>query len=91
MLLLIDTRTNQNGTDNWTLYPAGATFIHIDIDPMEIRRTCDALAALTSALRERGQTTIMINIPASPFIHAMTAALAVALSPTALGPGCCWG
>lgn len=43
VVLLIGTRTNQNGTDNWKVYPKGATFIHIDIDPMEIGRTYEAL------------------------------------------------
>jgi len=43
VVLLIGTRTNQNGTDNWKLYPEDATFIHIDIDPMEIGRTYEAL------------------------------------------------
>ncbi len=32
VILLIGTRTNQNGTDSWMLLPRGATFIHLDID-----------------------------------------------------------
>src|SRR5690606_14072052 len=32
VVLLIGNRTNQNGTDSWTLYPRNARFIHIDID-----------------------------------------------------------
>ncbi|NTF97915.1 acetolactate synthase catalytic subunit [Rhizobium rhizogenes] len=61
VVLLVGTRTNQNGTDNWKLYPSGARFIHIDIDPMEIGRTYEALrlagdaretlAALVAALQ----------------------------------------
>lgn len=43
VVLLIGTRTNQNGTDNWKIYPSNATFIHIDIDPIEIGRTYEAL------------------------------------------------
>ncbi len=43
VVVLIGTRTNQNGTDNWKIYPKGATFVHIDIDPMEIGRTYEAL------------------------------------------------
>lgn len=43
VVLLIGTRTNQNGTDNWKIYPEKAQFIHIDIDPMEIGRTYEAL------------------------------------------------
>jgi acetolactate synthase I/II/III large subunit len=43
VILLIGTRTNQNGTDSWKLYPQGARYIHIDIDPMEIGRNYEAL------------------------------------------------
>jgi acetolactate synthase-1/2/3 large subunit len=41
--LLIGTRTNQNGTDNWKLFPKNAHFIHIDADPLEIGRNFEAL------------------------------------------------
>jgi acetolactate synthase I/II/III large subunit len=43
VVVLIGTRTNQNGTDNWSLFPKGARFIHIDIDGGEIGRTYEAL------------------------------------------------
>lgn len=43
VVLLVGNRTNQNGTDSWTLYPAGARFIHIDPDPLEIGRNHEAL------------------------------------------------
>jgi acetolactate synthase-1/2/3 large subunit len=43
VIVLIGTRTNQNGTDNWTLFPKTARFIHIDIDGGEIGRTYEAL------------------------------------------------
>nr|WP_309503875.1 acetolactate synthase catalytic subunit [uncultured Roseovarius sp.] len=42
VVLLIGTRTNQNGTDSWKLYPQGATFIHIDIDGTEVGRNYEA-------------------------------------------------
>ncbi len=61
VILLIGSRTNQNGTDSWKLYPRDATFIHLDADPMEIGRNYEALrllgdakltlAALTEAMR----------------------------------------
>jgi acetolactate synthase-1/2/3 large subunit len=67
VVLLIGTRTNQNGSDNWKIYPTGATFIHIDIDPMEIGRTYEALRlqgdaretlqALTEAMKTRDLST----------------------------------
>ena len=65
VVLLIGTRTNQNGTDSWALYPDGAKYIHIDVDPAEIGRNYEALrlmgdakltlAALTEKLRGRRQ------------------------------------
>lgn len=43
VILLIGNRTNQNGTDSWTLLPESATYIHIDIDPLEIGRNYEAI------------------------------------------------
>jgi len=43
VVLLIGNRTNQNGTDSWKLLPGEATYIHIDIDSMEIGRNYEAL------------------------------------------------
>jgi acetolactate synthase-1/2/3 large subunit len=76
VVLLIGTRTNQNGTDSWTLYPDGARYIHIDIDPCEVGRNYEALrlvgdaretvAALADALVGRR--------PAQPELEAEIAA-----------------
>ena len=64
VILLIGTRTNQNGTDSWKLYPKSATFIHLDIDGIEVGRNYEArrlvgdakltLKALTQAMLARG-------------------------------------
>jgi acetolactate synthase-1/2/3 large subunit len=43
VVLLVGTRTNQNGTDSWALYPEGARYIHIDVDGGEIGRNYEAL------------------------------------------------
>ncbi len=43
LIILVGNRTNQNGTDSWTLLPKDARYIHIDIDPMEIGRNYEAL------------------------------------------------
>jgi acetolactate synthase-1/2/3 large subunit len=63
LIVLIGTRTNQNGTDSWSQIPPTARLLHIDIDPSEIGRNFEALrlagdarstlAALTSALTRR--------------------------------------
>ncbi|MFI6172123.1 acetolactate synthase catalytic subunit [Nocardia sp. NPDC051052] len=42
-VLLAGSRTNENGTDGWSLFPRDATFIHLDIDPTEIGRNYPAL------------------------------------------------
>lgn len=49
LVLLVGTRTNQNGTDGWKLYPKGATFIHIDIDPIEVGRNYDSMRLVGDA------------------------------------------
>ncbi|MCC7039982.1 MAG: acetolactate synthase catalytic subunit [Burkholderiales bacterium] len=43
LVILIGTRTNQNGTDSWKLYPPSATYIHIDVDGTEIGRNYEAI------------------------------------------------
>ncbi len=59
LVFLAGTRTAQNGTDSWTLLPAGAKYIHLDIDGVEVGRNYEALrlvgdAKLTlAALTER--------------------------------------
>ncbi len=65
VVLLVGNRTNQNGTDSWSLYPKDARYIHIDIDGNEIGRNYEAtvrlvgdakatLSSLASALGEGG-------------------------------------
>ena len=49
VVLLVGNRTNQNGTDSWSLYPDQAQYIHIDADPMEIGRNYEALPLLGDA------------------------------------------
>ncbi len=66
VILLIGNRTNQNGTDSWKLLPKEATYIHIDVDPLEIGRNYEAfrlqgdakltLAALNAALAKQDLT-----------------------------------
>ncbi|PDT50322.1 acetolactate synthase catalytic subunit [Sinorhizobium fredii] len=49
LVLLIGTRTNQNGTDNWRQIPPGATVVHIDVDPVEIGRNYESLRLVGDA------------------------------------------
>ncbi len=59
VVLLIGSRTNQNGTDSWQLYPKGAKIIHLDIDGAEVGRNYestrlvgDAKLGLSALVRE---------------------------------------
>lgn len=63
VIVLVGNRTNQNGTDSWSLYPKNARYIHIDVDSSEVGRNYEALrlvgdakltlAALTAELAKR--------------------------------------
>jgi acetolactate synthase I/II/III large subunit len=63
LVFLIGNRTNQNGTDSWKLFPSSATFVHLDIDSIEVGRNYESvrlvgdakltLAALALALKRR--------------------------------------
>ena len=45
-ILLVGTRTNQNGTDSWSLFPPRADIIHLDIDGHEVGRTYEPAVRL---------------------------------------------
>ena len=49
VVLLVGTRTNQNGTDSWQLYPRKARYVHIDPDALEIGRNYEALRLVGDA------------------------------------------
>lgn len=49
VVLLVGTRTNQNGTDSYTLFGSNTRFIHIDIDPIEFGRNYEAHRVLGDA------------------------------------------
>jgi acetolactate synthase I/II/III large subunit len=49
VILFVGDRTNQNGTDSWTLFPPGAQYIHIDVDGQEIGRNYEALRLVGDA------------------------------------------
>ena len=48
-VLFVGDRTNQNGTDSWTLFPKMARYIHIDIDALEVGRNYEALRLVGDA------------------------------------------
>ncbi len=49
VVLLVGTRTNENGTEGWTLTSPDATYIHIDMDPLEVGRNYEALRLVGDA------------------------------------------
>ncbi|MBL8699400.1 MAG: acetolactate synthase catalytic subunit [Alphaproteobacteria bacterium] len=49
LVLLVGTRTNQNGTDSWRLIPPQARVIQIDVDPEEIGRNYEAVRLVGDA------------------------------------------
>jgi len=49
VILLAGTRTNQNGTDSWSLYPPNARYIHLDVDGNEVGRNYPALRLVGDA------------------------------------------
>ncbi len=49
VVFLVGNKTNQNGTDSWTLYPKSARYIHLDIDGQEVGRNYDALRLVGDA------------------------------------------
>jgi len=49
VIMLIGNRTNQNGTDSWSLFPKNARYIHLDIDGQEIGRNYEALRLVGDA------------------------------------------
>jgi acetolactate synthase I/II/III large subunit len=74
VILLVGNRTNQNGTDSWKLFPPGATFIHLDNDPLEVGRNYEShrlvgdakltLAVLTDAMTRRDLSALKAARPA---------------------------
>lgn len=48
-ILLVGTRTDQNATDSWRLYPSDAVFAHIDMDGCEVGRNYEAMRLVGDA------------------------------------------
>ncbi len=74
VVLLVGSRTNQNGTDSWSMFPPGKIFIHLDVDGLEIGRNYESvrmagdaklgLEALTAALAKRDLSALAARRPA---------------------------
>ena len=48
-VLFVGKRTNQGGTESWSLFPKTARYIHIDIDGQEVGRNYEALRLVGDA------------------------------------------
>lgn len=49
LVLLVGTRTNENGTDAWRVFGDGATFVHLDVDGLEVGRNYESLRLVGDA------------------------------------------
>jgi acetolactate synthase-1/2/3 large subunit len=80
VVLLVGTRTAQNGTDSWTALPKGARYIHVDVDAGEVGRNYEALRlmgdaklvleALTEKLQGRTRSHAVVQTIAAAFERA---------------------
>ncbi|MEJ5083746.1 acetolactate synthase catalytic subunit [Ochrobactrum sp. MYb379] len=61
LVLLVGTRTNQNGTNSWKQLPQNAKVIHIDIDPVEIGRNYESLRLAGDARATLDALNIALN------------------------------
>jgi acetolactate synthase-1/2/3 large subunit len=51
LVVFVGSRTNENGTDAWRVFPPEAAFIHVDIDSAEIGRNYEATVRLPGDAR----------------------------------------
>jgi acetolactate synthase-1/2/3 large subunit len=49
VVLFVGSRTNENGTDAWRALATDATYIHVDVDPVEVNRNYDAVRLVGDA------------------------------------------
>ncbi|WP_167499574.1 acetolactate synthase catalytic subunit [Streptomyces malaysiensis] len=49
VIVFVGTRTNENATDAWRLFPPTATYVHIDMDPVEVGRNYEAIRLVGDA------------------------------------------
>ena len=81
VVLLVGTRTNENGTEGWTLTSPDATYVHIDVDPLEVGRNYesvrllgDARAALQDLTAALAETDLTLRASRSEELKAAIAA-----------------
>ncbi|MEU8118736.1 acetolactate synthase catalytic subunit [Spirillospora sp. NPDC049024] len=81
VVLLVGTRTNENGTESWTLTSPDATYVHIDVDPLEVGRNYesvrllgDARAALQDLTAALAETDLTLRASRSEELKAAIAA-----------------
>jgi len=49
VIYFVGSRTNQNGTDSWSLFPPSARYIQLDVDSLEVGRNYEALRLVGDA------------------------------------------
>jgi acetolactate synthase-1/2/3 large subunit len=80
VVLLVGTRTNENGTDSWRVFSPGTTFIHIDVDGNEVGRNYpshrlvgDAKLTLEALARELAARNVRRRHDARPALEQFIA------------------
>jgi acetolactate synthase-1/2/3 large subunit len=66
VVLLVGTRTNENGTDAWRLLPRDATYLHLDLDAGEVGRNYDAVRLVGDARAGLEDLTERLRVLDSP-------------------------
>jgi acetolactate synthase-1/2/3 large subunit len=81
VIMLIGSRSNENGTDSWRLLPGDAIYIHIDLEPLEVGRNYesvrvvgDARAALSDLIDELEELDLTRRDQTRPSFEAAIAA-----------------
>lgn len=49
LVVFVGSRTNENATDSWKIFPSSATYIHLDVDGAEIGRNYESVRVVGDA------------------------------------------
>lgn len=75
LIVLVGTRTNQNGTDSWRQIPTEADVIHIDVDPAEVGRNYESARLVGDAKETLAALRLALGSCDLSQRHAMRPAL----------------
>lgn len=80
LVVLVGTRTNENGTDSWSAFGGATRFVHIDVDGTEVGRNYQALrlvgdarSTLEDLIDVLGSTDLSLRNATRPHAEALIA------------------